>query len=519
MTAPQKSVLSLKREPRTDSDAPALEERLHKVLANAGLGSRRMLEQRIQSGEVELNGAPAEIGMSVKAGDRVVMDGKQFVVATDSRDETEVLVYHKPEGVLTTRDDPEGRPTVFEQLPRLKGARWVAVGRLDINTTGLLLLTTDGELANALMHPKSGLEREYLCRVHGEVPDEIIERLKAGVELDDGPARFDEIAVISCGGSHSWFRVVIREGRNREVRRLWDSQGFLVSRLKRIRYGKIELPRNLRRGECESLDAEAVKQLRQTTGLGAPQPVLTLSPVLHQRRANRSVTEYRPERGAGTAWTGGQDEARELRAYDRIREEPTRGRKPPRRDGKEVNGNVARPERGAGGGRGRRVAPGQELPSVRTWFAGENRDGSSRPGAPRGNTGAGAGNRRPAGGKPFGARPGGEGRPAGAPYSGFGGESRGAASGNRSPAGRPAHAGRPQGQGQGQGNRPAHGNQARPQGQAAGRPQGQGGNRPQGAGRPQGQGGNRSQGGARPQGHGGGRPPGRGGGGNRSGNR
>jgi 23S rRNA pseudouridine2605 synthase len=529
MTAPQKSVLSLKREPRIDTDAPALEERLHKVLANAGLGSRRMLEVRIQSGEVELNGSPAEIGMSVHAGDRVVIDGKQFVVATDSRDETEVLIYHKPEGVLTTRDDPEGRPTVFEQLPRLKGARWVAVGRLDINTTGLLLLTTDGELANGLMHPKSGLEREYLCRVHGEVPDEIIERLKAGVELDDGPARFDEIAVISRGGSHSWFRVVIREGRNREVRRLWDSQGFLVSRLKRIRYGNIELPRNLRRGECEALDAESIKQLRQTTGLGVPQPVLTLSPVLHQRRANRSVTEYRPERGAGTAWTGGQDEARELRAYDRIREEPTRGRKPPRRDGKEVNGNVVRPERGAGGanrgGKGRRVAPGQELPSVRTWFAGENRDGSSRPGAPRGNAAGGAatGNRRPAGGKPFGARTGGEGRAAGNPYSGFGGESRGAAggNGNRAPGARPAHGGRPQGQGQGNraaGN-PAHGN-ARPQGQGGARPQGQGGNRPQGAGRPQGQGGNRPHGNSRPQGHGGpagGRPPGRGG--NRSGNR
>jgi 23S rRNA pseudouridine2605 synthase len=509
MNAPQKSVLSLKREPRADSDAPALEERLHKVLANAGLGSRRMLEQRIQSGEVELNGAPAEIGMSVKAGDRVVMDGKQFVVATDSRDDTEVLVYHKPEGVLTTRDDPEGRPTVFEQLPRLKGARWVAVGRLDINTTGLLLLTTDGELANALMHPKSGLEREYLCRVHGEVPDEIIERLKAGVELEDGPARFDEIAVISRGGSHSWFRVVIREGRNREVRRLWDSQGFLVSRLKRIRYGGIELPRNLRRGECEALDAESVKQLRQTTGLGVPQPVLTLSPVLHQRRANRSVTEYRPERGSGTAWTGGQDEARELRAYDRIREEPTRGRKPPRRDGKEVNGNLARPERsGAGkrsGGKGRRVAPGQELPSVRTWFAGESRDGSSRPGAPRGNAGGAAGNRRPAGGKPFGARSGsGEGRAAGSPYSGFGSESRGPGlGGNRAPGNRGA---RPQGQAQG--NR-AHGNPARPQGP------GQGGNRP--AGRPQGQGGNRPPGGARHGGPAGGRPPARGG--NRSGNR
>lgn len=519
MTAPQKTVLSLKRDPRIDPDAPALEERLHKVLANAGLGSRRMLEQRIQSGEVELNGAPAEIGMSVKAGDRVVMDSKQFVVATDSRDDAEVLIYHKPEGVLTTRDDPEGRPTVFEQLPRLKGARWVAVGRLDINTTGLLLLTTDGELANGLMHPKSGLEREYLCRVHGEVPDEIIERLKAGVELEDGPARFDEIAVISRGGSHSWFRVVIREGRNREVRRLWDSQGFLVSRLKRIRYGKIELPRNLRRGECESLDAEAVKQLRQTTGLGAPQPVLTLSPVLHQRRANRSVTEYRPERGSGTAWTGGQDEARELRAYDRIREEPTRGRKPPSQGGREVNGNLARPERGAGG-KGRRVAPGQELPAVRSWFAGESRDGSAaRPGGSHGSAGASSGNRRPAGGKP---RTGGESRGPASPYSGFGGsESRApAGAGNRAGASR----GRPQGQGQGQGNR-ADGNQARPSGQGgnrpqgAGRPQGQGGNRPQGAGRPQGQGGNRPQGGSgRPQGHGGGRPAG-GGGGNRSGNR
>lgn len=506
MTAPQKTVLSLKRDSRIDPDAPALEERLHKVLANAGLGSRRMLEQRIQSGEIELNGAPAEIGMSVKAGDRVVMDGKQFVVATDSRDETEVLVYHKPEGVLTTRDDPEGRPTVFEQLPRLKGARWVAVGRLDINTTGLLLLTTDGELANGLMHPKSGLEREYLCRVHGEVPDEVIERLKAGVELDDGPARFDEIAVISRGGSHSWFRVVIREGRNREVRRLWDSQGFLVSRLKRIRYGKVELPRNLRRGECEPLDAEAIAQLRQTTGLGAPQPVLTLSPVLHQRRANRSVTEYRPERGSGTAWTGGQDEARELRAYDRIREEPTRGRKPPRRPGQEVNGNLARPERG-GGGRSRRVAPGQELPSVRTWFAGESRDGSGRPGAPRGNqTGA-----RPGGNKPYGgARSGGESRGAGSPYSGFGGEGRSpAGTGNRAGGGRGRPQGQGQGQGQNQGNR-ASGNQARPQGQ--------GGNRPQGAGRPQG--GNRPQGGsARPKGHGGGRSSGGNSGGGRGGNR
>jgi 23S rRNA pseudouridine2605 synthase len=370
MTAPQRSILSLKRGTSQDA-APELEERLHKVLANAGLGSRRMLEQRIQSGEVQLNGNPAEIGTSVHAGDRIIIDGKPFVVATDNRDDTEALIYHKPEGVLTTRDDPEGRPTVFERLPHLQGARWVAVGRLDINTTGLLLLTTDGELANALMHPRNGLEREYLCRVHGEVPDEVLERLKAGVELEDGEARFDDVTVISRSGSHSWFRVVIREGRNREVRRLWDSQGFLVSRLKRIRYGQIELPRNLRRDEWVQMDAQAIKQLREASGIGNPQPVLTLSPVLHQRRANRSVTEYRPESGSGTAWTSKEDEGREMRAYDRIREEPTRGRRRSGgRPGKEVNGNVARPGLTQPSGRGRRFAPGLELQSVRTWFAG-----------------------------------------------------------------------------------------------------------------------------------------------------
>jgi 23S rRNA pseudouridine2605 synthase len=468
MTAPQKSVLTLKRETRAEAAAPALEERLHKVLANAGLGSRRMLEQRIQAGEVELNGAPAGIGASVHAGDRVVLDGKQFVVATDNRDDTEVLLYHKPEGVLTTREDPEGRPTVFEQLPRLKGARWVAVGRLDINTTGLLLLTTDGELANGLMHPRSGLEREYLCRVHGEVPDEVIEKLKAGVELEDGPARFDEIAIISRGGSHSWFRVVIREGRNREVRRLWDSQGFLVSRLKRIRYGSVELPRTLRRGDCESLSEDAVKDLRKSAGLGPAQPALTLSPVLHQRRANRSVTEYRPERGATAGWSGAyQDEAREIRAFDRIREEPVRGKQQRRRPGKEVNGNVARPERPVNPARRknkRGVAPGQELPSVRTWFAGESREGTGR-GLGQGGNPAG-GNRR--GGKPAGgARHGGEARGAGSPYAGF----AGGGGGNR------GNQGNRQGATTGRGGRPQN---------RGSRPPGHGGNRPQG-----GRGGNR----------------------------
>ena len=450
MNAPQKSVLSLKRATPPEN-TPQIEERLHKVLANAGLGSRRMLEQRIQAGEVDVNGSPASIGASVRAGDRVVIDGKQFVVATDSRDDAEVLVYHKPEGVVTTREDPEGRPTVFEQLPRLKGARWVAVGRLDINTTGLLLLTTDGELANALMHPRSGMEREYLCRVHGEVPDEIVEKLKAGVELEDGPARFDEIAVISRGGSHSWFRVVIREGRNREVRRLWDSQGFLVSRLKRIRYGSIELPRMLRRGDCEALSEDSVKDLRKTAGLGAPQPVLTLSPVLHQRRAPRNVVEYRPEKSGTAAWSGGyHDEARELRAFDRIREEPVRGKQQKRRNpNREVNGNVATPERQNKVRKKKRgIGPGQELPPARTWFAGENREGG------RGH-GGGSG-----GGQAHGNRRGGAGTGSGSnPYGGFnaGGNTnrnnRGARPGGNRPAGgpggRPQRGNRPQGQGGG----------------------------------------------------------------------
>jgi 23S rRNA pseudouridine2605 synthase len=451
MNAPQKSVLSLKRATPPEN-APQIEERLHKVLANAGLGSRRMLEQRIQAGEVDVNGSPANIGASVRAGDRVVIDGKQFVVATDSRDDAEVLVYHKPEGVVTTREDPEGRPTVFEQLPRLKGARWVAVGRLDINTTGLLLLTTDGELANALMHPRSGMEREYLCRVHGEVPDEIIEKLKAGVELEDGPARFDEIAVISRGGSHSWFRVVIREGRNREVRRLWDSQGFLVSRLKRIRYGSIELPRMLRRGDCEALSEDSVKDLRKTAGLGAPQPVLTLSPVLHQRRAPRNVVEYRPEKGGTAAWSGGyHDEARELRAFDRIREEPVRGKQQKRRNpNREVNGNVAAPERQNKVRKKKRgIGPGQELPPARTWFAGENREGG-RGHAGGGGGGQARGNRRSGGGAAGGS----------SPYGGF---NAGGGNTNRNNRG-----GRPGGNrpGGGAGGRPQRGN--RPQGHGGG---------------------------------------------------
>jgi len=351
MTTPARSILKLKRP--TGADAPAVEERLHKVLANAGLGSRRMLEARIEAGEIQLNGAVATLGQSVRAGDRVEMDGKRFVVVADNAEHAQVLLYNKPDGVVATREDPEGRPTVFEQLPQLKGARWIAVGRLDINTTGLLLLTTDGDLANTLMHPRSEIEREYICRVHGEVPDEVLEKLRSGVELEDGPAHFDELGVISRGASHSWFRVVLREGRNREVRRMWESQGLMVSRLKRIRYGSIELPRGLLRGQSVELEPAEVAALRERVGVREPQPRLTLAPVIGQRRA--APTEFKPSPKTQQAWTGARsEEAREFAAFDRMRDDGWRGAAKPRK------------ARGARKGAARGAAQGQSQgPSTR----------------------------------------------------------------------------------------------------------------------------------------------------------
>src|SRR5258706_10140207 len=193
----------------------------------------------------------------------------------------------------------------------------MADGRIELNIPGLMQLTPDDALAHKLMHTSAEVGREYSCRVHGEVPDEALEKLKAGVELDDGPAHFEELAVISRGDSHSWFRVVIREGRNREVRRMWESQGLLVSRLKRIRYGNIELPRGLLKGHNEPLDPEQVKSLRNLVGANDPEPTLTLHPVIGQRRASKSApNEIRPAPRTPQAWTGGRDEGRGTRAID-----------------------------------------------------------------------------------------------------------------------------------------------------------------------------------------------------------
>lgn len=324
MSGTPRKPLTLKRD--SAASAPKLEERLHKVLAQAGLGSRRALEERIAQGLVKVNGEIAKTGQSVTSGDRIELDGRTFV-ASALTEPASVLLYNKPEGEVTTREDPEGRPTIFDTLPRLKGARWIAVGRLDINTTGLLLLTTDGELANALMHPSHAIEREYICRIHGEVPDNIVDRLARGVALEDGPAKFDKIERIGASDSHAWFQVVLSEGRNREVRRLWESQGYQVSRLKRVRYGEIPLPRLLKRGHCVELEADKVEALRKQFGLEDHAPVLTLQPVIGQRKSRPMEIRVGKDR-AQAGYVNGHvnDEARELRRFDHVREDKPRGR-------------------------------------------------------------------------------------------------------------------------------------------------------------------------------------------------
>ncbi len=243
-------------------------ERIQKVLANAGFGSRRELERLIEAGQVRVNGRVARLGDRITPEDRVMV-GRRKVGAWRLQPRGQrTIAYNKPEGELVTRHDPGGRPTVFPRLPKLKGGRWIAVGRLDINTSGLLLFTTDGELANRLMHPAQQIEREYAVRVLGEVSDEMLRQLVNGVELEDGPARFEEIVASGGSGSNRWFHVVIMEGRKREVRRLWEAVGARVSRLKRVRFGPVMLENRLPAGKWRDLTAEEERALREMAGLG-----------------------------------------------------------------------------------------------------------------------------------------------------------------------------------------------------------------------------------------------------------
>ncbi len=244
-------------------------EKLQKILARAGQGSRREIEEVIAAGRVSVDGKIATLGdrVQVSSSTKIRIDGNLVSLIPTQKEICRVLMYYKPEGELCTRSDPEGRATVFDRLPRLTGSRWIAVGRLDINTSGLLLFTTDGELANRLMHPSREVEREYSVRVFGEVNDAMIQRLRKGVQLEDGPANFKQIKAVGGTGINQWFDVTLTEGRNREVRRLWESQGIQVSRLIRIRYGNIKLEKSLPRGGWEEMGLEQVNYLRELVGL------------------------------------------------------------------------------------------------------------------------------------------------------------------------------------------------------------------------------------------------------------
>ena len=244
-----------------------MSEKLQKVLARAGAGSRREMETYISAGRVSVEGKTAYLGDRVEGNELIRVDGHQVKLKPLADDLCRVLMYNKPEGEMCTRKDPEGRPTVFDRLPKLDGSRWVAVGRLDINTSGMLLFTTDGELANRLMHPSKQVEREYAVRIFGEVNEAMLQTLRHGVKLEDGTAKFQKITYKGGEGRNHWFHVVLSEGRNREVRRLWESQDVQVSRLIRVRYGDMEMKRQLPLGGWTELNLQDVNYYRKLVDL------------------------------------------------------------------------------------------------------------------------------------------------------------------------------------------------------------------------------------------------------------
>ena len=268
--------------------------RLQKALANAGLGSRREIEGWIREERVRVNGKLAKLGDRIVAADHVRVDGKEIKRRPMRKSDLRVIAYNKPEGELVTRHDPEGRRTVFSRLPRLKTGRWIAIGRLDINTSGLLLLTNNGELANRLMHPSRQVEREYAVRILGAVPEEALVRLTHGIELEDGSARFEEIVESGGDGANRWFHVLLREGRNREVRRLWEAAGCQVSRLKRVRYGNVILGPRVFVGHCCDVTEEELAELLELAGMGKPQPVERGQPEHKQRQVKGRFGEDKP---------------------------------------------------------------------------------------------------------------------------------------------------------------------------------------------------------------------------------
>lgn len=238
-----------------------MSEKIQKVLANAGIGSRRQIEGLIAEGRIKVNGKKAILGDRMTYHDKVTVDDREVKLVKSKNQKTRVLLYHKPEGELCTRNDPEKRPTIFERLPLIRNSRWICVGRLDFNTSGLLLITNDGELANKLMHPSSQIEREYAVRIKGDVTPNMLHKLQNGIELEDGRACFEQIVDAGGTGTNHWYHVMVKEGRNRLVRRLWEAVNLTVSRLIRIRFGNVHLPAGLKQGRHVELTEQEISQL------------------------------------------------------------------------------------------------------------------------------------------------------------------------------------------------------------------------------------------------------------------
>lgn len=293
------------RPPKAAPDTDEHSEKLHKVLATAGLGSRRDMETLIAEGRVSINGQPAKVGDRVRPGDLVKVNGR-LVRLTWKQQMPRVLVYHKPEGEIVSRDDPEGRPSVFAGLPTVRGGRWVSVGRLDINTEGLLIFTTSGELANRLSHPRYEVEREYAVRILGTLTQDQTDSLLNGVELEDGPGKVEAIIPAGGEGVNQWYHVIILEGRNREVRRLFEHLGLTVSRLIRVRFGPVALPPRLKRGMREELPENEVAGLMQWCGL-----------------AKAPVSKTTGRKSRGEEGQGREDAFRPPRAVPASRRRPT----------------------------------------------------------------------------------------------------------------------------------------------------------------------------------------------------
>lgn len=302
-TEPAKRVLS--PQPETP--------KLHKVLAQSGLGSRLEMEALIGQGRVLVNDQPAHVGQRIQYGDHVKVNGKPLHLRIEPPP-PRILAYHKPTGEIVSHDDPQSRPTVFRKLPRLQHGKWQSVGRLDLNTEGLLLFTNSGELANKLMHPRFGLEREYAVRVLGALSNIEKAKLLAGVQLEDGEARFGSLEEGGGEGANHWYRVTIQEGRNREVRRMFEAVGHAVSRLIRIRYGKMLLPRGLKRGDWMELDALDTEQLVRSAGLGR---VSAKTSPVRKSAAEKSTSpagnKARTGGAAGNGFIGGESLSRQRR--------------------------------------------------------------------------------------------------------------------------------------------------------------------------------------------------------------